>query len=65
MEEIITLVTPYLDNPWVKIGTAVVTLASAIAATTPTPKEGSVWAKVYKVIDFLAINIGKAKDKSK
>lgn len=65
MEEIITLVTPYLDNPWVKIGTAVVTLASAIAAATPTPKEGSVWAKVYKVIDFLAINIGKAKDKSK
>jgi hypothetical protein len=65
METIITLVTPYLDNPWVQVGTAVVTLASAIAAATPTPKEGSLWAKVYKVIDFLAINIGKAKDKGK
>ncbi len=63
--EIIPLIRPYLDNPWVQIGTAVVTLASAIAAVTPTPKEGSTWAKVYKIIDMLAINIGKAKDKSK
>ncbi len=63
MDEIITILTPYMNNPWVQLGTAVVTLASAIAAVTPTPKEGSIWAKVYKVIDFLAINIGRAKDK--
>lgn len=61
MEEIVNILTPYLDNPWVKIGTAVVTLASTIAAVTPTPKPGSLWAKVYAVIDFLALNIGKAK----
>lgn len=63
--DFITILAPYLDNPYVSIGTAVIALCSAIAAATPTPKEGSVWAKVYKVIDFLAINIGKAKDKTK
>lgn len=51
------------DTPWFSIVTAVVALASAIAAVTPTPKEGSVLAKVYSLIDFLALNIGKAKDK--
>jgi hypothetical protein len=65
MEEIITFVSPYLENPWVNLATAVVALASAIAAVTPTPKEGSAWAKIYKVIDLLSINIGKAKDKNK
>lgn len=65
MEELINILTPYLDNPWVKVATAVVTLASAVAAATPTPKPGSVWAKVYAVIDFLALNIGKAKQNGK
>lgn len=51
------------DNPWFNVFTALVALFSAIAAATPTPKEGSVWSKVYKVVDWLAINIGKAKDK--
>lgn len=61
MEEILNILNPYLDNPWVKVATAVVTLASTVAALTPTPKPGSVWAKVYSAIDFLALNIGKAK----
>lgn len=65
MEEIVNILTPYLDNPWVQVATAVVALASAIAATTPTPKPGSTWAKVYAVIDFLALNIGKAKQPGK
>ena len=52
------------DNVWVQLVLALVTFASAVAAVTPTPKEGSVWSKAYKVIDFLAINVGKAKDKS-
>lgn len=65
MEEIVNILNPYLDNPWVKVATAVVTLASTIAAVTPTPKPGSVWAKVYSVIDFLALNIGKAKQTGK
>lgn len=50
---------------WFGIFTAVVALASAIAAATPTPKAGSVLAKAYALIDFLALNFGKAKDKGK
>ena len=48
---------------WFGIFTAVVALASAIAAATPTPAPGTVLSKVYAVIDFLALNFGKAKDK--
>ena len=42
--------------------TIIVTVASFIAASTPTPKD-DVWiGKIYKLIDMLAINIGKAKE---
>jgi hypothetical protein len=41
--------------------TMIVTVASLIAASTPTPKD-DVWiGKLYKFIDLLALNIGKAK----
>jgi hypothetical protein len=43
------------------ISTAVIATASIIAALTPTPKD-DVWiAKLYKVLEVLAVNIGKAK----
>jgi hypothetical protein len=58
-----TIIQTLLSNPWFNVVTAIVALASAIAAATPTPKEGSIVAKVYKVVDFLAMNIGKAKQK--
>ena len=42
--------------------TTIVTISSIIAASTPTPKD-DVWiGKLYKVIDMLAMNIGKAKE---
>ena len=63
MDTIQILTNLLLDNQYVSIVTAVVTLASAVAATAPKPKEGTVWASLYSVINFLAINIGKAKDK--
>lgn len=50
-------------SPWFTVITAVVTLASAVAAITPTPKTGTKLAQAYKVIDFLALNILRAKDK--
>ena len=43
--------------------TGVVALASAIAALTPTPRDDGWVAKAYKVVDLLALNVGKAKDK--
>ena len=43
--------------------TTIVTVASFIAASTPTPKD-DVWiGKLYKLVDLLALNIGKAKEK--
>ena len=52
------------DNPWFGVVPAAIALASAITAATPTPKKGSVWAKIYGLIDWAALNIGKAKDKA-
>lgn len=43
--------------------TAVVAACSAIAALTPTPIDDGWVKKLYKVIDFLALNIGRAKQK--
>mgnify|MGYP003679557032 CR=1 FL=1 len=45
---------------WVTI---IVTVASLIAASTPTPKDDAWIGKLYKMIDLLALNIGKAKQK--
>ena len=41
--------------------TTIVTVASLIAASTPTPKDDEWIGKLYKFIDLLAMNIGKAK----
>jgi hypothetical protein len=61
MSEIIKFI---VDNFEAILGaaTAVVTAASALAALTPTPKDDGIVKTVYKVVDFLALNIGKAKD---
>jgi hypothetical protein len=53
------------SNEAFNIVTAVIALAAAVAAATPTPKPGSALAKLYALIDFAALNIGKAKDKGK
>lgn len=46
---------------WLGIITGVVCAASIICALTPTPKDDQMIGKLYKVIELLAINIGKAK----
>jgi hypothetical protein len=43
----------------------IVTVASAIAAVTPTPKDDKFIGKLYKIIDVCALNIGKAKEENK
>ncbi len=45
------------------IYTALVTAASAITALTPTPKDDGWAKKAYSLLEWLALNVGKAKDK--
>ena len=45
----------------ISVVTTIVTVASIVAAVTPTPKDDEWIAKLYKFVDLLAINIGKAK----
>jgi hypothetical protein len=46
-----------------QICTLVVTLAAAITALTPTPKDDGIVRKIRKVVDFLALNFGNAKNR--
>lgn len=62
MTEIISYLVSNVDSILFAVS-AIVAAASAIAALTPTPKDDAVAAKAYKVLDWLALNIGKAKDK--
>jgi len=59
MEQLIAFVQ---DEVWFNWVTAIIAAAAVITAATPTPKPGSVLSYVYWVIDFLALNIAKAKD---
>ena len=43
--------------------TTIIAAASAIAALTPTPKDDTLIGKAYKIIDWLALNVIKAKDR--
>ena len=62
MKEIISYLVANVDSILFAVS-AVVAAASAVAAITPTPKDDSIVAKAYKVLDWLALNVGKAKDK--
>lgn len=58
-----SIINYILDNgeAIVQTATAIVAACSAIAALTPTPADDGIVRKLYKVIDFLALNIGRAK----
>ena len=43
--------------PWI------ISICSMVAAATPTPVDDNLVGKAYKIIDWFAINVGKAKDK--
>jgi hypothetical protein len=62
MKEIISYLVANVDSILFAVS-AVVAAASAVAALTPTPKDNSIVAKAYKVLDWVALNVGKAKDK--
>jgi hypothetical protein len=47
---------------WVQVIPFIVMGASLIAALTPTPIDDGIVKKCYKVIDWCALNVLKAKD---
>lgn len=47
---------------WIALLGGLHALASAIAAMTPTPKDDALLGKVYKVVEILALNFGRAKE---
>jgi hypothetical protein len=49
-------ITKYVDAAF-----AVHAAASVITALTPTPKDDTIVRRIYKVIEMLALVIGKAK----
>ena len=49
---------------WWVWASAAIAAASAFTAATPTPDADSKWSKVYTVVEFLALNVLRAKDKS-
>ena len=56
----------YIQENWegiLAVLTGVVATASAVAALTPTPKDDGWVKKLYMLLDLLALNVGKAKDK--
>lgn len=62
-ETLLAFILSMTLQDWIAAGTGAVTVASIIAFGTPTPKEGSRLAKLYRVIDWAALNVGKAKDR--
>ncbi len=46
----------------VSVATGLVALASVIAALTPTPRDDTFVGKLYRVLDILAFNFGRAKE---
>jgi len=43
------------------VATAAVALASAVTAITPTPKDDALVSKAYKLLEYFALVVGKAK----
>lgn len=56
-----SFLTAHAAEIWA-IVSGVVTLAAAVAALTPTPKDDGIVAGVRKIVDLLAMNFGNAKN---
>ena len=48
---------------YIEVALAIHFAASAICALTPTKKDDEILGKIYKVLEFFALNIGKAKQR--
>ena len=67
MEQVMSVYNWVISNSGtiVTTATAIVAAASAIAALTPTPKDDNWVKKAYTLIDWFALNVGKAKQQVK
>ena len=52
-----------LINEWIAVIPSIVMGASLICALTPTPKDDAIVGKIYRILDWCALNVGKAKEK--
>jgi hypothetical protein len=50
-------------NKYLEAALAIHAAASVIVALTPTPKDDTVLRKIYKVIETIALVVGKAKQR--
>ena len=59
------MITYIIENKeeLIAIATAVVTAASLISAMTPNKADNKITGIALKLINWLALNVGKAKDK--
>lgn len=47
----------------IEIAFSIISVASAIAALTPTPTDDNWVGKIYRIVDLFALNFGYAKDR--
>lgn len=64
MEELLERLLANKEALWLAISTTIAA-AAAIAALTPSPKDDASVAKLRKLIDFLGLNWGFAKNDKK
>jgi len=50
-------------NEYIEVALAIHAAASAIVALTPTPADDKFVGKVYKLIEMVALVVGRAKDR--
>lgn len=47
---------------WLNALLSLVAAASAITALTPTPRDDNIVGRIYRVLEWLALNVGRAKE---
>ena len=50
-------------NRYLEVALAIHAACSAICALTPTRKDDTILGYAYKILEFAALNIGRAKDR--
>ena len=50
-------------NLYIEVALTVHAAASAICALTPTKKDDKILRRIYRLIEMLALNVGRAKEK--